>query len=204
MNTISEIEQLEELELKGEIQGYKVISGMKEPLYRKHHLPTPNTGSFSGEYGNSFFYPVSIAAREKLKEYNKGCVMYSNGYPDFLPFTTQTTPWGIIQFSEEIGHMTESRVSRKVDGIVEEGNFIQAERVFCDKINRRNPDLKLTLTQFRSWYKRAKLTIHECADGKTVQLVPTAIHDACCHSGGVSEQKYRSAMGDICLDDKTN
>ena len=111
--------------------------------------------------------------------------MYSNGYPDFLPFTTQTTPWGIIQFSEEIGHMTESRV-------------------FCDKINRRNPDLKLTLTQFRSWYKRAKLTIHECADGKTVQLVPTAIHDACCHSGGVSEQKYRSAMGDICLDDKTN
>lgn len=40
--------------------------------------------------------------------------------------------------------------------------------------------------------------------GKTVQLVPTAIHDACCHSGGVSEQKYRSAMGDICLDDKTN
>ena len=150
MNTISEIEQLEELELKGEIQGYKVISGMKEPLYRKHHLPTPNTGSFSGEYGNSFFYPVSIAAREKLKEYNKDCVMYSNGYPDFLPFTTQTTPWGIIQFSEEIGHMTESRVSRKVDGIVEEGNFIQAERVFCDKINRRNPDLKLTLTQFRS------------------------------------------------------
>ena len=118
MNTISEIEQLEELELKGEIQGYKVISGMKEPLYRKHHLPTPNTGSFSGEYGNSFFYPVSIAAREKLKEYNKDCVMYSNGYPDFLPFTTQTTPWGIIQFSEEIGHMTESRVSRKVDGIV--------------------------------------------------------------------------------------
>ena len=117
MNTISEIEQLEELELKGEIQGYKVISGMKEPLYRKHHLPTPNTGSFSGEYGNSFFYPVSIAAREKLKEYNKDCVMYSNGYPDFLPFTTQTTPWGIIQFSEEIGHMTESRVSRKVDGI---------------------------------------------------------------------------------------
>ena len=41
-------------------------------------------------------------------------------------------------------------------------------------------------------------------NGKTVQLVPTAIHDACCHSGGVSEQKYRSAMGDICLDDKTN
>ena len=42
---------------------------------------------------------------------------------------------------------------------------------------------------------------HECADGKTMQLVPTAIHDACRHSGGVSTMRTVGAYGDVRLRD---
>lgn len=201
MNTVSEINQLKDMELKKEIKMFSVNTEISEPGHRGYRLPTKKMGRFSGKEGNSFFYPLNDNVQEKIKEYGRNYVEYRNGYPDFLPFTIQVTPWGIVQFSEEIGHMVESRRNRNIDGIVEEGNFIQAEKIFCEKINRSNPDLKLTLTQFRSWYKSKKLTIHECEDEKTVQLVPTMIHDACRHSGGISEQKYRGAMGDICIDD---
>ena len=57
------------------------------------------------------------------------------------------------------------------------------------------PDL--TADEFQKYRESNKLTWHECPDGKTMQLVPTDIHNACRHSGGVAEMKYHMSWGDI-------
>ena len=77
------------------------------------------------------------------------------------------------------------------------GNFAQADNVLLERVQQIIPEANVQdIVAFR---KENQLTWHECADGKTMQLIPTAIHDACRHSGGVSEMKYRMAYGDIEL-----
>ena len=77
------------------------------------------------------------------------------------------------------------------------GNFAQADNSLLERIRETYPDA--TVDDIVAFRESNNLTWHECADGKTMQLVPTEIHDACRHSGGVSEMKYRMAWGDIEL-----
>ena len=141
-----------------------------------------------------------------MDEFGKETVEYKDGYPDFSPFTTHDSEWGKINGQVEIGHMTDQRnnstweFGRRPNGTSHDpnydiANFAQADNAVAEQLRKDYPDIKgEDIEKFR---KEKKLTWHECADGKTMQLVPEAIHAACRHSGGVSEMKYRMAYGDV-------
>lgn len=175
----------------------------KEP---RQHLPAEKTGHFTGERGNSSFYPNSEDARDKMADYGKDSVEYKNGSPDFEPFSTHDSPWGKVDTGVEIPHMTDQRgnpiweYGRRPEGTSHDpnydlGNFAQADNALRDKINASNPDHPVTSDDIEAWRKDNGLTWHELDDGKTMMLVPTEIHDACPHSGGVAEMRTNMAYG---------
>ena len=174
----------------------------QEPERNTAHLPSEKTGTFDGERGNSAFHPSNEAALAKMQEYGRDTVDYKDGNPDFSPFTQHDTPYGKMDGQVEIPHMTTNRENptweygRRPNGTGHDpnydlGNFAQADNELSKKMGNMTPE------EVAEYRKNNKLTWHECPDGKTMQLVPAEIHDACRHSGGVSEQAYRQAMGDI-------
>ena len=181
------------------------------PIERKDHLPTENTGFFDGERGDSLFHPDDEAAQRKINEYGGEGVYYKNGVPDFLPFSTHDSPWGKADTTVEIPHMTDQRANpsweygeRRPDGtshdpLYDIGNFAQADNSLADRLS--TPDHRVTPDDIEGWRKDNGLVWHECDDGKTMQLVPREIHDACKHSGGVSEMKERLAWGNYMPSD---
>ena len=205
--TPSEEEQIlkmiadEELELPEEMTD--------EPVHAEIHLPD-KSGTFDGERGNSDFVPSDQSALDMLQLFGRGSVAYRDGYPDFSPFSTHDSPWGSIDCQVEIGHMTDQRENPSFeygsrprgsshDHSYDLGNFAQADNELLDRIKKSYPDA--TVEDIVNYRKDNRLTWHECSDGKTMQLVPTEIHDACRHSGGVSEMKYRMAWGNVSLDE---
>jgi len=203
MNTPQELEVLKEMEDHGEIDVLYVNKSLAESSLGKKRLPTDKTGHFKGKKGNSQFFPKSLLTQIELNKYGVDSVNYINGYPDFSPFCRQKTPWGVFDFSAEIGHMNSSRHNFKVDGFTVEGNYEQAEEIFCKMINENRKGKQITRSEFRKWYKANKLTIHECPDGYGVKLVPSVIHDACRHDGAIKNKKYEYAMGNIELFDES-
>ena len=194
---------IEDMIDKGELEEPETTTD--EPEHRKPLIPT-DSGRFEGEVGDSEFYPDDADAQAKIREFGEESVMYRDGYPDFSPFTGHETKWGKVDCQVEIGHMTEHRQNpsfeygRRPDGASHDphydlGNFAQADNELLAKIREDHPDA--TLDDIEALKKENKLTWHECEDGKTMQLVPTEIHQACKHSGGVSESKYRAEMGDV-------
>lgn len=202
MNTLQEIKLLEEVEENGESDVVHVNKSLTEPSLGKKRLPTDKTGYFKGEKGNSQFFPNSQSAQAELKKYGVDSVNYVNGYPDFSPFCRQKTPWGVFDFSAEIGHMNASRHNFKAEGFIVEGNYEQAEEAFCRMINANRKGKQITRSEFRKWYQSNKLTIHECPDGYGVKLVPSVIHDACRHDGAIKNKKFEFEMGNIELFDE--
>ena len=197
---------LAEMIADGKIDVVQSIPDMQDPEHAALHLPTEKTGEFMGEPGNSEFIPRSSKALEKMSEYGQSVVEYVNGYPDFSPFTTYESEWGTIYGQVEIPHMTDQRQNpsweygRRPSGSSHDpnydlGNFAQADNELFAQLKDLNPNL--TVNDIEAYRKEKGLVWHECADGKTMQLVPAEIHDACRHSGGVSEMKYRMAWGDI-------
>lgn len=202
----SEEEQLRDMEKNGELNVIPEDSDLEDPEHTKLHLPSEKTGEFFGERGNSDFLPDSDAARDKISQYGRDTVEYKNGYPDFAPFTTHDSEWGKINGQVEIGHMTDQREnptwdygrrpsSAGHDPNYDLGNFAQADNEIADQLRSNYPDV--TGDDIAAYRNANHLIWHECADGKTMQLVPEEIHNACRHSGGVSEMKYRMAWGDV-------
>lgn len=190
----------------GEIDVPMERKDMPDPEQKSPHLPTEKTGTFLGEPGNSEFIPKDQKALDKMEEYGRNTVEYKNNYPDFSPFVQHDSPWGPLNGEVEIPHMTDSRenpqwdLGRRPKGTSHDpnydlGNFAQADNELYNSLKDHYPDLKPE--DIEKYRKENGLTWHECPDGKTMQLIPTEIHDACRHSGGVSEMKYRSACGDV-------
>ena len=71
------------------------------------------------------------------------------------------------------------------------GNFDKADIAIAKKFNeqQKNGKTDWTADDVKKYRKDNNLTIHECEDGTTCQLVPKSIHEACRHSGGVAELK---------------
>ena len=197
---------LQEMEANGEIEFPQENPDLGDPVHTELHLPTENTGEFLGEKGNSDFKPISEDALSRMTQYGRDTVEYNDGYPDFSPFTSHDSEWGKIDGQVEIGHMTDNRENpsweygKRPRGAGHDphynlGNFSQADNAIAEQLKEQYPDIKgEDIEKFR---KQNHLTWHECADGKTMQLVPEEIHSACRHSGGVSEMKYRMAWGDV-------
>ena len=166
--------------------------------FSKPHLPTKKTGYFTGERGDSAFIPNNQEVREMMQSFGVDSVNYVKGYPDFSPFTLiQDERLGRINGRVEIGHMTTNRKNpqyaygRRTDSHAANedlGNFSQADNELAKFLNARD-GTELTGKDIQEMRERNKLTWHEVEDGKTMCLVPTQIHDACPHSGGVSVEK---------------
>ena len=173
--------------------------------FSKPHLPTQKTGHFTGERGNSDFVPNDQEALEAMRSFGADSVKYVNGYPDFSPFTRiQDDSLGTVDGRVEIGHMTTHRQNpqyaygRRTDGHAADedlGNFAQADNELAKKLNERD-GTALTGKDIQEMRERNKLTWHELEDGKSMYLVPTQIHDACPHSGGISIEKDLRRIAD--------
>ena len=197
---------LNEMEINGEIEFLEENPDLPDPEHPALHLPSEKTGDFAGETGNSEFRPLSEEALSKMNEYGRDFVDYRDNYPDFSPFNEHNSEWGKIDGQVEIGHMTDNRrngsweYGRRPNGTSHDpdydiGNFSQADNAIAEKLRDKFPDIKgEDIEAFRT---SNQLVWHECADGKTMQLVPIEIHEACKHSGGVSEMKYRMEWGDV-------
>ncbi len=215
MSTEEELGIIRELDNSGEESALKVDFSKEEPLPGRKHLPTQKTGDFSGVAGNSLFIPNDSDARAFLAEYGTEGVEYKDGYPDFTPFAHISTPWGDVFAEVSIGHMTSHRRNPKweygrrtkaqaYDPSYDLGNFNQADLALAEKLSLSESSLRemkrdVLCRQIAAYRKENKLTWHECADGNTMLLIPTIIHDACKHSGGVSFEKLRAAYGDVTL-----
>lgn len=202
---------IRDMEKNGELETVETDPELADPEHSAIHLPTENTGTFEGERGNSAFTPNSPEAVDKMSEYGQETVEYKDGDPDFSPFTTHDSQWGEINGQVEIGHMTDQRENgkwefgRRPQGTSHDhnydlGNFAQADNAVAEQFKEQG----VTGKDIENYRKENNLVWHECSDGKTMQLVPAEIHDACRHSGGVSEMKYRSAWGDIRRSDGDN
>lgn len=179
----------------------------REPLVR---LPK-RTGKFSGERGNSRFYPNSEEAMACMREYGVDFVEYKKNEPDFSPFTRQKLPWGEVTCQVQIGHMTGYRKSVSYYGPDENGtshsfdryigNYEQGDNELAALLQSmpENKDVIITGAMVRKYREANNLTWHECSDGKTMQLIPTVIHDACKHTGGTAQMGYVGKMGDITI-----
>ena len=197
----------------------------------KNEWPTarlPNlSGRFTGKKGNSLFLPNDKEARRLLNNHGLHGVVYKDGEPDFSPLTLIDTPWGEVDAQVEIAHMTPDRTNRawefgkrsadaSYDPACDMGNFNQADLELAMRLVSSSPDLlpspgdddyrharSRLCRQIAAFRKIADLTWHECPDGKTMQLIPTKIHAACPHTGGVAiaraVQHYADIDEDPCL-----
>ena len=168
------------------------------------------------------FFPNAQDAVEKMHEYGCTYVEYRNGYPDFSKFVMHNSEWGILNGQVEIPNMTDRRYDRKMESgkrrskiemlDVASGisNFTQADLALVDQIIGNNKSLKMIekdsdeyiemkynlLKGIRKFRKDNGLTWHEVADGMTMQLIPTCIHKACPHSGGIEIMEYANEFDD--------
>ena len=211
-NTPQEEQILYDMESNAELEIPKENPSLQDPMHSDLHLPTEKTGTFSREIGNSEFTPNSSEALETMAQYGRTTVEYKDNYPDFSPFTKHDSPWGTIDTQVEIPHMTADRenptweLGKRPKGTSHDpnydlGNFAQADNELLRRLQKQCPDQSISVDDVINFRKENCLTWHECPDGKTMQLVPRSIHDACRHSGGVSEMKYRMAWGDITRPD---
>ena len=151
-------------------------------------------GTFEGERGHSKFIPSDTtergaACKEKLAELGKDGIEYKNLEPDFS---------GESHTTVTIDNMTENRNDYQEDGEWKAGNFSQADAKAAEQWNAQGKDGRTDWTDKDVYNSRKdpeqKYTWHERCDTKTMDLVPSDIHQCCKHLGGVSECKVRDAQ----------
>ena len=202
-NSADEIEWIKETDLEGgNHTTIQSTTDFAEPVHRKMNLPQSG-GSWSGEPGNSEYFPDSPEVQQAMAEYGRDSVTYTDQKVDFSPFSTVETPWGEIDTKVEIGHMVggkTARNSKTPDGMP--GNYEQAEAELEKKILDRYGKDGATQEEVKAWIvkNRAGRTWHEDPDRKTMMSVPTVINAKIKHTGGVSEAGYAQAMGDVSND----
>ena len=153
----------------------------------KHTPKEGDRGTWTGERGESVFIPSDPEIKAILKKYGLDGIPYKDGVPDFSKVAIATV---------EIDNMTEQREG-------EGGNFEQADKTLADKWNAEGKDGKTdwTASDVRAWRKENGYTWHERNDMKTMDLVPTKIHQYFSHFGGVGECKIRDGNSEEDFDE---
>ena len=167
-----------------------VDSAEFESSYEERWKHTPKEGergSWTGERGESIFVPSDPEIKALLKKYGLDGIPYKDGVPDFSKIAAATV---------EIDNMTEQREG-------EGGNFEQADQALADKWNAEGKDGRTdwTASDVRAWRKENGYTWHERNDMKTMDLVPTKIHQYFGHFGGVGECKIRDGNSEEEFDE---
>lgn len=157
-------------------------SSYKERLDRTPSMDNPH-GKWSGDRGESMFIPTADRVRKILRSKGLKGIEYKNGIPDFGPIAEAKV---IIQGMSQHRH---SLIGENDERIV--GNYEKAD-IECAKTwnhERRDGKDDWTHQDVKKWREANGYTWHEHNDMKTCSLVPTEVHEACRHLGGVSEIK---------------
>ena len=126
----------------------------------------PQNGVWTGEKGNSDFYPDNPKSKRVLEYYGTDHVTYVNGVPDFSPF-----------IFDEFADVTIDDFS-----IERYKNFQAADLHRASMQGVGGSDA-------RSFRQTNRLTWHEQSiDGRMI-LIPYEVHSAFPHSGAISEAK---------------
>lgn len=145
---------------------------------RISHTPRDGErGEWTGKRGESVYVPSDEKIKEILAKYGLDGIKYKDGVPDFSDVAKETV---------EIDNMTGQR-----EGLG--GNFEQADQKLADKWNSECKDGKSdwTARDVAKWRKENHYTWHERNDMKTMDLVPTEIHQYFGHLGGCAECNIR-------------
>ena len=138
----------------------------EDPSLRGESLARPDLSTDEGR-----------RAAEKLAEYGQDGIMYRDALPDF-----ECVSECIVQ----------------IEGMcsVRAKNFDKADELCAARWNDEMRDGKndWTSDDVKQWRKDNGYSWHECADMKTMNLVPHDIHGYFIHSGGVAECKRREGI----------
>ncbi|WP_301098932.1 HNH endonuclease [Otariodibacter sp.] len=154
-----------------------------------YYLRSPDTnGRWTGEKGDSVWIPD----RDYRPEYKS---KYSRENPDNLTWGEILDKYGIegIEFKDgypDFGPI--SKIDVEIDGFSSDRlkNFAKADEKTAEQWTKEGKDGKVwTAEDVKNWRKENNYTWHECEDCKTMQLVPTEVHNNIPHSGGISEIK---------------
>lgn len=162
-----------------------------------------DNGHWDGERGNSNWQPDSnyIPGKanpdgktwsEILDKYGIDRIPFKDGEPDFSEICKGTV---------EIKQFADSRTDNfdKADiELAKQKNGTSEDVVKWRKDNFDKADIELTKQKgctpedVANWRKENCYTWHECKDMKTMQKVPSEVHNNITHSGGISEAKKRN------------
>lgn len=184
------ISKIEPLNTKGpnikELKSQNFNGLNYEPIYKsekdtsesKSFLPKSD-GKWEGEKGNSLWKPDSDKVplgkgtnlegetwREIFSKHQIKGIEFVEGEPNFTEISEGTV---------KIGDFTESR----------DKNFMQADQKLSEVWGFKPGEV-------RKWRQENGYTWHERSDCKTMDLVPSVIHNNIPHSGGISEKKKES------------
>lgn len=153
-----------------------------KPLYEKN-CPREN-GGWSGERGDSIWYPapdyIPLKAnpegktwKEILDKHGIDGVEFKEGEPDFRDVAKGTAE--IEDFSAD-----------------RSDNFDRADAELAKQRECASEEV-------RKWRKDNGYTWHECGDMKTMQKVPSEVHNNIQHQGGIAKKKELNSMkeGDV-------
>jgi len=145
-------------------------------------IPKEN-GGWTGEPGNSEwipdkdYVPKVYNPDEKtwgdiLEKHDIDGISFKDGEPDFSDVAESTV---------EIDDFSDSRTS----------NFAQADEKLADQWNKEGKDGRndWNSDDVADYREENNLTWHERSDMKTMDLVPSEVHNNVPHSGGISEIK---------------
>lgn len=140
-------------------------------------------GDWYKEGNNLKFVPYSEKARNQLMEYGIDGIKYDRfAEPDFSAVAKTTV---------KIENMTSERLGPG-------NNFEQANKACAEVWNKEGFEGRndWTAREVEKWRTDPEhhFTWHERSDTKTMDLVPSDIHDNCKHYGGCSECKARDGL----------
>ena len=149
-------------------------------------LPKEN-GEWGGERGNSEWKPSSEYVplksnpegknwKEIFKNEATDKIKFNSGEPDFSPFSRETV---------EIDDFTDSRPD----------NFSQADQALAERYNNESYGERnnWNCSDIEKMRGEQNLTWHERSNMKTMDLVPSEIHNNVQHSGGISVARQLAA-----------
>ena len=157
---------------KGNIEVLK--EGYNTELSERLKQTPINSGEWKGLRGDSLFVPDINSSKGRdissmLSNYGIDGIEYNNAFPDFSRCSED---------SVEI-EMTDIRYK----------NFARVDTALAEKWSqeKKNGKSDWKARDVYNYRKENDLTIHECQDMKTCQLVPKPIHEFFTHYGGVCE-----------------
>lgn len=173
--------------------------------YEERISRTPSDLSrWSGKRGESECRPITPETQAVLDKYGQKKVKYSDGIPDFSPFSESTV---------KIDKMSGSRTSTKTKIVdknnafgraekyhykIKEGNYKQADIITAKAwTESKREGRSWNSHDVESYRKQNDLTWHECNDRKTMMLVPTKINSEFTHLGGTSEAQTKSDLENL-------